>query len=77
MTVPLLESAGPGAGAALSSALRKLRLAECLRGVRVREQPVVRVAADLSGDGSRWARRYTVQLRLHPVEAYPEVGWFV
>jgi len=65
MTLPLRAGLGPDDAARLAARMRRLRLAECLKGCSVAETPVARTA-----DGG-YGRAYRARLDLHAPSAYP------
>ncbi|KAI8463429.1 MAG: hypothetical protein J3K34DRAFT_526989 [Monoraphidium minutum] len=72
LTLPLRAGLGEGEAALLRGRFRKLRLAECLKGLSVEESP-------FAGEGAGSYRRlYRVVLQFHPVHKYPkeaELQW--
>ncbi|KAF8073189.1 rpa1 [Scenedesmus sp. PABB004] len=76
MTMPLRSSVDDAAAQLLANRMRRLRLAECLRGIKLWERPVV-PAPHLPG-GGRWGKGYDLQLRFYDMEQYPkgaELTW--
>ena len=76
MTISLMAGLGVADAQKLASRMRKLRLAECLRGLRVKEQPVVAITSGTGRDGNKFGRRYTIQLKFYKQNQYPEVSDF-
>jgi DNA-directed RNA polymerase I subunit RPA1 len=71
MTLPLAPGAGAGGAAQLAVRLKRVRLAEALKALRVEENVVAGTAAGEFGRG----REYTARLQFHPPSAYPpELG---
>ena len=70
MTLPLRTDLPDGRAAAqrLAVRLKRIHLAEALRGLRVEENVVARTAEAQFGRG----KTYTVRLEFHPPSAYPE-----
>lgn len=71
MTLPLREGTGDEDAKRLAVRLKRIRLAEALRALRVEENVVAKTPAAEFNRG----RVYTVRLEFHPPEAYPpELG---
>jgi len=67
MTLPLLENLKEDDARKLAVRLKRIYLAEALRGLRVAENVVARTAATQFGQG----RTYTVRLQFFPPSSYP------
>ncbi|GFR43873.1 hypothetical protein Agub_g5002 [Astrephomene gubernaculifera] len=67
MTLPLLPGLGVADAQVLANRMRRLRLAECLQGITVEEQPVALVPALAEGFG----RQYRVTLHFFSPAQYP------
>lgn len=71
MTIPILPQHGEEGAKKLAVRLKRIRLAETLKGLRVKENVVARTSAADFGRG----RTYQIELVCHPSNAYPaELG---
>lgn len=71
MTVPLLPGCDAAAARLLTSRMRRLKLAETLKGIKVWERPAIGVTHMPTGE--KWAKGYDLQLRFYEMQQYPEV----
>lgn len=69
MTLPLREDKAAGDAQVLANRMRKLRLAETLKGITVEETPVSRV----DGAVGAYGRKYRVQMQFYEPTKYPKV----
>lgn len=72
MTVPLLPGCDAAAATLLTSRMRRLKLAECLKGIKIWERPAIAVTHLATGE--RWAKGFDLSLRFHELRQYPKVG---
>eukprot|EP00882_Tetradesmus_deserticola_P010548 GHRQ01011142.1.p1 GENE.GHRQ01011142.1~~GHRQ01011142.1.p1 ORF type:complete len:512 (+),score=314.67 GHRQ01011142.1:154-1536(+) len=70
MTMPLRAGCDAAAAQLLTNRMRRLRLAECLKGIKLWERPAVRAA--VLPFGGRWGKGYDLQLRFYSMDQYPE-----
>eukprot|EP00879_Flechtneria_rotunda_P019031 GHRR01019981.1.p1 GENE.GHRR01019981.1~~GHRR01019981.1.p1 ORF type:complete len:960 (+),score=400.61 GHRR01019981.1:550-3429(+) len=70
MTMPLLPSCDDVQAQLLANRMRKLRLAECLRGIKLWERPAV--PAPHLTTGGHWGKGYDLQLRFYRIDQYPK-----
>lgn len=68
MTLPLNVGLMESSAKTLAARLRKIRLAECMKGLYVEEYPITR----LEGHSEDFGQVYRVGMEFHPMEDYPE-----
>lgn len=70
LTIPLRPGRTAADAALIANRMRKLRLAECLKGLSVVEVPFAGGGA--AGVGGGFQRAYRVRLQFHPIDRYPK-----